>query len=214
VWQAIFSGHAEWLATRIEQFQLTRQNVSEVLERADLSHRDQAFATILRNRVQRGGIMAPGAGLVKNGENGRGLQSRWYPETLARRIREIALERQRFSFFEGDGFEAIRRHADVEEAAFFIDPPYTAAARRLYSHWNIDHAGLFRALADVRGDFLLTYDNTTEIRQLAKEFCFETETVPMKNTHHAKLTELIIGRDLSWLRVPQAAGVVQTRIDL
>jgi len=28
----------------------------------------------------------------------------------------------------------------------------------------------------------------------------ETRTVAMKNTHHAQMTELLIGRDLSWLR--------------
>ncbi|MGH7958887.1 MAG: DNA adenine methylase [Opitutaceae bacterium] len=204
VWRAIFAGQAEWLATHIEQFTLNKRNVASVLDQPRLTQRELAFATILRNRVQRGGIMAPGAGLVKQGENGRGLHSRWYPETLARRIREIALQRERFTFFEGDGFTMIQRYADVEDATFFVDPPYTAAARRLYSHWEIDHAALFKALASVKGDFLLTYDNTREIRGLAKEFGFESETVSMKNTHHARMTELIIGRDLSWLR--EASG--------
>ena len=214
VWGAIFGGQAEWLATRIEQFSLSKRNVAGVLNQPCLTQRELAFATILRNRVQRGGIMAPGAGLVKEGENGRGLHSRWYPETLARRIREIALQRERFTFFEGDGFKMIQRYGDVEDAAFFVDPPYTAAARRLYSHWEIDHAALFRALAAVKGDFLLTYDNTREIRDLAAEFGFESETVSMKNTHHAKMTELIIGRDLSWLREASDVREVQPQIDL
>jgi DNA adenine methylase len=214
VWGAIFGGQAEWLATRIEHFVLSKRNVAAVLDQPCLTQRDLAFATILRNRVQRGGIMAPGAGLVKQGENGRGLHSRWYPDTLARRIREIALQRERFTFFEGDGFAMIQRYADVEDATFFVDPPYTAAARRLYSHWEIDHAALFKALAGVKGDFLLTYDNTREIRVLAEEFGFESETVSMKNTHHAKMTELIIGRDLSWLREASNVREVQTQIDL
>ena len=65
--------------------------------------------------------MAEGAGLVKTGENGRGLNSRWYPETLARRIQEIAGVRERFSFIEGDAFDVIRRYADDETAAFFVN---------------------------------------------------------------------------------------------
>lgn len=214
VWRAVFGGQAEWLAGRIEQFQLTKRNVASVLDQTSLTQRDLAFATILRNRVQRGGIMAPGAGLIKEGENGRGLHSRWYPETLARRIREIATMRERFTFLEEDGFEIIRRYADVEDAAFFVDPPYTAAARRLYSHWEIDHAALFKTLAEVKGDFLLTYDNTKEIRDLAEKFRFESETVSMQNTHHAKMTELIIGRDLSWLREASRIREVQTQIEL
>jgi len=46
----------------------------------------------------------------------------------------------------------------------------------------------------------LTYDNTREVASLALEFDFETQVIAMKNTHHAKMTELLIGKDLSWLK--------------
>lgn len=209
VWHAIFCGQVEWLASSIEAFALNKTNVLKVLQTDPTSQRERAFATILRNRVQRGGIMAPGAGLVKNGENGRGLNSRWYPETLATRIREIAQVRNRFSFIEGDGIEIIRRYADVEDAAFFVDPPYTLASRRLYHHWQIDHRGLFELLAEVKGDVLLTYDHTREIAALADEFGFETQAIAMKNTHHARMTELLIGKHLSWLK--DAVSVRESR---
>jgi DNA adenine methylase len=199
VWQAILCGQAEWLCERILNFRLTKANVLSVLQQQAQTQRERAFATILRNRVQRGGIMAPGAGLVKTGENGRGLHSRWYPETLARRIREIAQTRNRFSFIEGDGMNVIKRYADVDDAAFFADPPYTVASKRLYHNWQIDHRALFALLSEVKGDVLLTYDYTREIASLAKEFHFETEAIAMKNTHHAKMNELLIGKDLGWL---------------
>ena len=118
--------------------------------------------------------MAEGAGLVKTGENGRGLNSRWYPETLARRIQEIASVGERFSFMEADGFEVVRRYSDDESAAFFVDPPYTIASRRLYAHWQLDHRSLFSLLAKAKGDVLMTYDNTREIAALASEFDFQT----------------------------------------
>jgi DNA adenine methylase len=207
VWRAIFGGQADWLARRIEQFEVSRQSVLEVLGKPPQSQRDRAFATILRNRVQRGGIMAPGASLMKNGENGRGLHSRWYPETLAKRILEIAAIRNRITFIEGDGLEVIAAYADDEGAAFFVDPPYTVAARRLYSHWEVDHRKLFGLLRNVSGSVLLTYDNTREIAALAEEFRFETRAIAMKNTHHARMTELLIGKDLNWLRDAQAFGV-------
>lgn len=205
VWQTILGGQAEWLAHGIASFDLTKDNVLRVLQRKATTQRERAFATILRNRVQRGGIMAPGASLMKAGENGRGLHSRWYPETLSRRIREIAQIRDRFTFIEGDGLEVIQRQADVEDAAFFVDPPYTVAARRLYRHWQVDHRSLFRLLRRVKGDVLLTYDHTREIAALAREFDFEMEAIAMKNTHHARMTELLIGKDLSWLRSASSA---------
>lgn len=210
VWQAILGGHSEWLARRIAEFDLTRESAVEMLGREPTSLRERAFATILRNRVQRGGIMARGAGLVKSGENGRGLRSRWYPETLARRIRDIARIRHRLSFVPGDGVGTIRAHADVPDAAFFVDPPYTVAARRLYREWHVDHRELLRLLSQVQGDVLLTYDHTREVVGLAEEFGFEFEPVAMKNTHHARMTELLIGKDLSWLR--RNDSVEQTRM--
>lgn len=211
VWKVILSGQAEWLAQRIEEFSLTKANVLTVLRKTPRNPRERAFATILRNRVQRGGIMAAGAGLVKNGENGRGLASRWYPQTLAERIRTIAEMRERFSFIEGDGMEVIQSYAREKNAAFFVDPPYTVAARRLYSHWQVDQRTLFNLLRRVGGGVLLTYDSTVEISDLAVEFGFETQTVAMKNTHHARMSELLVGKDLTWLRLAQASHVLRAQ---
>jgi len=143
--------------------------------------------------------MAPGAGLVKNGENGRGLRSRWYPQTLARRIREISMNRDRISYYPGDGFDLIDEYLAEEAAAFYVDPPYMKAARRLYRNWQVDHRRLFEKMACVSGSFLMSYDNASEIREMAREFGFDCRPVRMKSTHHAEMTELLISRDLNWL---------------
>lgn len=199
VWQVVLNGQAEWLAQRILDFDVTVENVRPILDKEPKSLRDRAFQTILRNRVQRGGILAPGAGLVKTGENGRGIKSRWYPETLARRIREINAIKDRFTFINGDAFKLIEEHSEDRSAVFYVDPPYTLAAKRLYQEWQVDHERLFEVMARVKGDFLLSYDHTAEVLALAHRHGFQTRGISMKNTHHAKMQELLIGRDLSWL---------------
>lgn len=200
VWRVVLNGQAEWLAKEILGFHVTLENVRKVLDSPAEKTREKAFQTILRNRVQRGGIMAAGAGLIKTGENGRGLLSRWYPTTLSRRIREINLHKDKLTFVEIDGFELLEEHKQDSDSVFFIDPPYTLAARRLYTNWQINHRRLFAAVQACRGDFLMTYDNTPEIAALADEFGFQSQPIAMKNTHHAKMTELIIGNDLGWLQ--------------
>ncbi len=160
---------------------------------------DRAFATILRNRVQRGGILAPGAGLLKQGENGRGLRSRWYPETLKKRILAISEIKDRLSFIEGDGMLIMREHSAQEGTTFFIDPPYTVAGKRLYAHSVISHKDLFEIVSTLAGDFLMTYDHSEEICTLARHFQFQAKLIPMKSTHHECKYELLIGKDLSWL---------------
>ena len=46
----------------------------------------------------------------------------------------------------------------------------------------------------------MTYDNTESVQLLAQQQNFTTLAIPMKNTHHAEITELLIGRDLDWAR--------------
>lgn len=46
----------------------------------------------------------------------------------------------------------------------------------------------------------MTYDNAKGVRELARKHGFDTEAIAMKNTHHAQMTELLIGRDLNWAR--------------
>jgi DNA adenine methylase len=35
---------------------------------------------------------------------------------------------------------------------------------------------------------------------MANRHGFMTRTIPMKNTHHAVMSELLVGRDLGWVR--------------
>jgi DNA adenine methylase len=209
VWRAIFGKDAKWLAERIKTFDLTIENVRCELEKSTRTIRQRAFNTILKNRTFHGGILAHGAGLLKHGENGKGIKSRWYPETLSDRIENIAAIKERFEFEQTDGLKLIEQHFDEADSVFFIDPPYTAggkgkrAGRRLYKYSELDHERLFELAGKVQGDFLMTYDNDPEVAQMAKSHGFETSVVPMKNTHHAEMVELLIGKDLSWVKAKQ-----------
>jgi DNA adenine methylase len=209
VWQTIIHDNAETLAQAIEHFDLNAETLSAVLAISPHNTQILALQTILKNRTNRGGILAPGAGKVKNGENGKGLLSRWYPETIARRIRDIQSVRDRICFIQGDGLAAMKQWASKPDVVFFIDPPYTASVKgagsRLYLHSQIDHEELFRVTRTIEGDFLMTYDNAEELHELASRYNFDTELVAMKNTHHAEMTELLIGRNLDWMRQRIAA---------
>jgi DNA adenine methylase len=123
---------------------------------------------------------------------------------LKKRIREINRLKNRIKFVEGDGLRVIKRYARRVDAAFFIDPPYTAggkkAGKRLYNYSVLDHEELFGLMAIVAGDFLMTYDNAEEVRELAQRHGFDLEPIAMKNSHHAEMSELLIGRDLDWIR--------------
>ncbi len=206
LWKTILSEDSEWLMERILTFEVTPESVRKELSRAAESEREIGFQTLLKNRTCHGGIMAAGSGVMKHGENGRGIASRWYPQTLATRIRRITGIRDRITFLHGDGLAAMKAHANERSTSFFLDPPYTAgkngkrAGRRLYACNELDHDALFALAKTLRGRFLMTYDVADEIVSMAKSYGFDFSTVAMKNTHHAQMQELLIGCDLPRLR--------------
>ncbi len=221
VWQSIVNADAEWLAKRILTFDLTREHVTQEIEKPPKTFKEKAFKTILKNRTYHGGILANGAGLLKYGENGKGIGSRWYPETLAKRFRELNQFADRIDFRCDDGLKVIQEFASRRDVCYFIDPPYTAggkkAGKRLYNHCEIDHEYLFNICETVQGDFLMTYDNADEVKVMSRAHGFQMRLIPMTNTHHATMEELVIGKDLSWMdqfpkvHEPEAEYVVPKR---
>ncbi len=203
VWQTILNGGGEWLAHKIITFELTPESVEAELSKTNLTLKEKAFQTILKNRVNRGGILTSGAGKIKSGENKRGLKSRWYSETLRKRILAIATIQNNITFIQGDGVEILERFIQCKNVAFFVDPPYTLgekkAGSRLYTHSELDHEELFRIVSKLTGDFLMTYNDDEVVRELAQFHGFATKKITMKNTHHKKMTELLIGRNLNWV---------------
>ncbi len=203
VWKTILYGDVEWLMGRIANFKVTAENVQKVLAQTRVSMKEKAFQTILKNRTFHGGILAPGSGLIKYGENGKGIKSRWYPDTLCKRIKNIVCIKEQINFIEGDGLEVLRKNSNRSDVVYFIDPPYTAAGKkagsRLYTHYELDHENLFGIAEGLAGDFLMTYDNADDVIKMANQHGFDTRAIPMKNTHHARMTELLIGRDLTWV---------------
>jgi DNA adenine methylase len=198
VWEMILNEKNEWLADKILNFELTHENVHKELSNPHKEAQDLAFCTILKNRVFHGGIIAKGSGMLKNGENGKGIASRWYAKTLADRIRAINFIRHKIAFFRTDAFKVIEQYSDNKNAYFFIDPPYTIAGKRLYTHFDIDHEQLFYLTSKIQGKFMLTYDDTEEIRALAEKYQLDFKTIPMKTTHHLEKNEIIISDNFDW----------------
>ena len=184
------------MAQQIRRFRLTLDSVS-ALERQKTS----GFRTLVLNRTRNSGILAPGASFVRNGENGKGISSRWYPETLVRRLKAIARHADKIEFREGDGIRALESpDLGAGKAVAFIDPPYTAggkrAGARLYAHNDVDHPRLFELLARSGMDFLMTYDCAPEIVKLVRKHELCAVTVRMKNAHHNEVRELVITREM------------------
>ena len=187
---------------RIDEFTPTRDSVNLLEHQQPRTVIERGFRTLVLNRTRRGGILAKGAALTRTGENGKGLASRWYPNTIKQRLKAIAEYAGQIDFLAADGLTILDRMLikPIQPGlAVFVDPPYTAegkrAGRRLYTHNYIDHARLFRILAQIAergGEVMATYDESPEILALIEQYGFHAVRVMMKNTHHDHISELVI----------------------
>ena len=198
-WHAALN-HGATLAERVRRFSPTRERVHELERSAAENVVERGFRTLVLNRTRKSGILAPGASLTRSGENGKGILSRWYPDTLAARLAAISEHAGRITFREADSMQLLdpllRRWG--RSVAVFVDPPYTAggkrAGSRLYAHYDLDHERLFRILARHQANVLMTYDCSPEIVRLVTRYGFHAVQVRMKNAHHNRLPELVITR--------------------
>ena len=197
-WKAALR-HGPELARRVREFAPSRETIDSLSSQHPSDVIEHGFRTLVLNRTRRGGVLANGAALTRNGENGAGVASRWYPDTLIRRLHTISAHAHRIAFCETDGMQLLDALLGQLNGGtvFFVDPPYTGAGgkragERLYAHNEIDHARLFAMLAESGVNFLMTYDCSLEIESLIQQYGFHAVQVMMKNGHHAHLPELVI----------------------
>ena len=140
--------------------------------------------------------MAPGAGILNSGEAGKGIHSRWYPETLAKRIESIHAIRGKLTFIQGDGVKTLRTYASTPDTAAFVDPPYVANSRgaglRLYRYHNVDCEQLFEVIQKFNGPMILTYHRSQIIEREARAAGIKCRTVKMHTAHDVAKRQLIL----------------------
>src|SRR5437016_6380804 len=196
IWKVILNGSANALADRVRKFVLTDVSARKTLNSSGHDLVSRAFRCLLLNRISRGGIIAPGAGWLKLGEDGKGIHSRWYPETLAKRIESIHALRKKLTFIHGDGLETLRTFSSTPHTVAFVDPPYVVNGRgaglRLYRHHDIECGELFKIARSFSGPMIITYHRSDVVQREAAATGIECHTVNMHTAHTVSKRQLIL----------------------
>lgn len=76
---------------------------------------------------------------------------------------------------ENEDFEKLIKKQDKEKTFFYLDPPYFGTEKyyKNVEFSNEDHERLYNVLKNVKGNFLITYNDCEYIRNLYKEFNIE-----------------------------------------
>lgn len=137
---------------------------------------DVAFSTFFLNRTNRSGILAKAGPIGGYDQKGNyKLDVRFNKQELTKRIETIAKFNDKVEILNKDGIELVAELYGVKKEKYFIflDPPYYNQGKNLYLNFynNEDHLKLASILERYNDrDWLLTYDNCPEIKEMYKKF--------------------------------------------
>lgn len=135
---------------------------------------EKGFATLFLNRTNRSGIIKAGVigGLEQKSEYS--LDCRFNKLDLTRKIQRIGVRREQISLTNLDAAEFITQIVPTtgKDTLVNLDPPYFAKGQDLYTNFYNpeDHAQLAKAVAKIKRRWMVTYDDTPEIRQLYSKY--------------------------------------------
>jgi DNA adenine methylase len=130
----------------------------------------RGFSTLFLNRTNRSGILKAGViGGLKQEGNYK-LDCRFNRGDLIRKIKRIAANRARICLSRLDAVEFIHTILPKTGQNTFVnlDPPYFSKGQELYAnaYQEADHAALAGAVHSIGRRWMVTYDDTPEIRKL------------------------------------------------
>ncbi len=171
--------HTEGLCRRIqdtpvnmEQWLLQKQVINSPPECPIL---DRGFATFFLNRTNRSGILKGG---VIGGKSQTGkwkLDVRYNKENLIKRIKKIAMYRDRISLYNEDASVLLKRLQPVfpKNTLLYLDPPYYLKGKGLYRNYytHQDHVNIEKRLKLINNvKWMVSYDNAKEIRDIYSRY--------------------------------------------
>lgn len=136
--------------------------------------RDLGFSTLFLNRTNRSGILKGGVigGLDQSGDYL--LDCRFNKAGLIKKIERIALHSDQvtLSRLDGEAFLRERLPNMPKDLLVNIDPPYFSKGPALYCSFydHRDHERLARSVAKIKQSWMVTYDDTPEIRDMYKKY--------------------------------------------
>lgn len=168
------------------------------------------FSTLFLNRTNRSGILKAGVigGLAQAGE--WKLDCRFRKFDLIEKIRRIALYKDQVTLTREDASTYLSSTVRMlpQQALINIDPPYYRKGPELYCSFydHAAHKNLAQTIRKLQRPWMLTYDDTAEIRALYDGLTMTTKEL----TYYAQVkrtgVELLVLKPT--LLPPEAAGLL------
>jgi DNA adenine methylase len=179
--------YAFWIAARDRTAELCRRvreaklNMKEwerqraIQFSADPDPLDLAFSTFYLNRTNRSGIITGG---VIGGKGQSGIwkiDARFNKSDLVHRIERVGRWASQINIYNLDGVDFLNKVAPTlpDRSLLYLDPPYYVKGQQmLYANYYgpDDHASVARRVSDSPRHWVVSYDQTKEVRGLYEHF--------------------------------------------
>ncbi len=161
----------------------------------DVSLLTLGFSTFFLNRTNRSGIIKGG---VIGGKNQKGtykLDARFNKKELIKRVEKIARYKDRISLYNEDAelFVTTKLNQLPKKTFIYFDPPYFTKGKGLYEDYykHQDHIKISRILTLLGRKWIITYDNTEEIRDIYLGYRFITYSLNYSTAIHRTGEEIM-----------------------
>jgi DNA adenine methylase len=165
-----------WLCRQVEQIDLNLETWDRMKYTRWRADRTRALAGLYLNRTSFNGSLYRSTGPIGGrGQTGNyALGARFPREKLVNRLRACRQLADRVHFVREDDAMRVVTQARVEAKSlgwkpfFYLDPPFWAKAKWLYSRWftDLEHEELAEQLRFLREPYLLSYDAAEPIAEL------------------------------------------------
>ena len=152
------------------------------------------FSTFFLNRVNRSGIIRAGVigGIEQNGNYK--MDCRFNKNNLIERIKEINKYKKKIEFYNLDAIDFLKKIENEKKIFIFFDPPYFQKGKDLYTNFYMieDHINLAKHISNLKQDWITTYDNTEEIKEIYSEFQIKEFDILYSLEKKRKAKEILI----------------------
>lgn len=175
-WQSVFN-HKNELLEKIYNTEISLENwikFSEFKNTCIASNSkivDVGFAGLFLNRTSFSGILKAGPLGGFNQESEYKIDCRFNKERLIKQIELISNMKNEICVINDDAIKFLsekKKYINSIDAFTYIDPPYFIKGPKLYRYFYKldDHKNLARFLCQFKSPWLVSYDNTIEIKKM------------------------------------------------
>jgi DNA adenine methylase len=199
LWATVFSAkEAEWLADQVLAVPLNIEEWNRQKSLSPANRREAALKCLYLNRTSFNGIIHKSGPIGGWGQEKRTVGARFNRERLAQRILVLSDLEDRITISNEDWTCFCNRMSGRRNVFLYLDPPYYYKAEQLYGYVfdTQEHTNLRDYLMALETPWLLSYDNTEEIRMLYSGRGLQERAVDNTYSAHPVGGASFIGKEL------------------